>query len=56
MQVVNRNPVESARGDFLIRIPASNTGDSILNLNESGTKPIDGGYILGFPVVTDDEG
>ena len=44
--------MESARGDFLIRIP----GESILNLNESGTKPSDGGYILGFPVVTDDEG
>ena len=55
--MVNRNPFSlTAPGDFFIQIPASTTGESILNLNDASGSSSDGRYMIGFPVVTDDEG
>ena len=44
-------------GDFLIQLPPTTGGDSVLNLSEkSDTSTNNGCYLIGYPVVTDDEG
>ena len=54
---MNRNQVTSTTdGDFFIRLPTSTIGDSVLNLNDSDGNMSVGTYMIGFPVVTDDEG
>lgn len=57
-QARNRTQAPHAlEGDFTIPFPSTSFGENVLNLNDqsdSGCKP--GQYVVGLPVVTDDEG